>query len=203
MVNLVYSYSSNQISNQPTLDEQTNRLVSTVTNGESSQMVSINFSIPFTATKWWSMQNNLWGNWMQSTNFYKQRVKQEFTNCYFNSTQTFSLPKNISLELSGWCNTGSVWGLYRFRSIGMVNFGAQKKFEKKRSTLSFNIWNLLNSARSNQFVNIPEQNLIVRTMQNFGYTTFSITYNHRFGKETVKGKRERSTGAEDERGRAY
>ncbi len=120
-----------------------------------------------------------------------------------NSTQTFSLPENITLELSGFYYTKGGWGLYSFDPMGSLDFGAQKKFEKIKSTLSLNVRNVLNSLHSKQFINMPEQNLIVKSSRVYGYTSFSITYNHRFGKDTVKGKRERSTGAEDERGRAY
>jgi outer membrane receptor protein involved in Fe transport len=203
IVSIAYSYISNPISNQPALDEKINRLINTVSNGKSFQSLNINLSLPFTVTKWWSMQNNLSANWRQSTNFYKQSIKQEIINAFINSTQTFSLPKNITFELSGFYYTKGGWGLYSFDPLGSIDFGAQKKFEKIKSTLSFNVRNVLNSLNSKQYINMPEQNIIVRTAQVFGYTNFSITYNHRFGKDTVKGKRERTTGAEDERGRAY
>jgi hypothetical protein len=149
------------------------------------------------------MQNNLSGGWYQSNSFYKVQIRQEFASFYANSAQTFTVTKNLSFELSGWFNTGGGWGVYTFNPLGSINLGIQKKFEKIRSTLSLNVTNLLNSLRSYQYVNMPEQNLIINTRQIFAYRGLSITYNHRFGKESVKGKRERSTGAEDERGRAY
>jgi len=203
ILSISYSYMDHPLNNQPELDEKTNRLVNTVTNGKNLQMAYINLSLPFKVTKWWSMQNNLSGGWYQSNSFYKEKIKQEYTSFFANSTQTFTLPKDISLELNGWYNSGGSWGLYTFHPIGSVDFGVQKKFEKIKSTLSLNARNVLNSLRSYQYVNKPEQNLIINTTQVFAYRGFSITYNHRFGKDTVKGKRERTTGAEDERGRAY
>lgn len=203
ILSLSYSYISDPINNQPALDEKINRLVNTITNGKSFQMFTINLSLPFKVTKWWSMQNSLSGNWRQSNDFYKENIKQKYINFYTYFTQTFTLPKDISLELSGFYSSKGGWGLYTFSHLGSVDFGAQKKFEKKKSTLSFNIRNILNSLNSRMYVNIPEHNLLVRTTQIFGYTSFSLTYSHRFGNDKVKGKRERTTGAEDERGRAY
>ena len=203
ILTLSYSYITNPINNQPAINEKINRLVNTVTNGKNLKFFNINLSLPFTITKWWSMQNNLSGNWGQSNSFYKQSITQEYIYYYFNSTQTFTLPKDISLELSGFYRTKGGWGLYTFNPLGSIDFGAQKKFTKKKSTLSFNIRNLLNSLNSKQYINIPEQNLIVRSTGIYGYTSFSISYNHRFGNDKVKGKRERTTGAEDEKGRAY
>ncbi|HET6768309.1 MAG TPA: outer membrane beta-barrel protein [Chitinophagaceae bacterium] len=203
IVTLSYDYTTNPINNQPALDENINRLVNTVTNSKSFQNFYINLALPFTITKWWSMQNNLSVGWRRSNSFYKENIKQDFVGFYVYGTQTFKLPKDISLELSGFYNTGGGWGLYTFSSLGSLDFGAQKKFEKKKSTLSLTIRNILNSLHSKQYINLPEQNLVIRTSGVFSYTSFSITYNKRFGKETVKGKRDRSTGAEDERGRAY
>ena len=203
ILSVSYSYMNDPLNNQPELDENTNRLVNTITNGSNSQSVYLSLSLPFKVAKWWNMQNNLSGGWSQSNSFYKEKIRQEYTNFYANTTQTFILPKDISLELNGWYSSGGGWGLYSFDPIGAVGVGVQKKFEKIKSTLSLNVRNLLNSLNSYQYVNMPDQGLIISTKQNFAYRSCSITYNHRFGKDTVKGKRERSTGAEAERGRAY
>ncbi|TAL50486.1 MAG: TonB-dependent receptor, partial [Chitinophagaceae bacterium] len=56
MLSLSYSYISDPINNQPALDEKANRLVNTVTNGKNFRIFTINLSLPFTITKWWSMQ---------------------------------------------------------------------------------------------------------------------------------------------------
>jgi hypothetical protein len=113
------------------------------------------------------------------------------------------VPKDISLELSGYYYSGGSWGLYQFNPMGSLDVGIQKKFIKKKSTLSFNIRNLLNSGISKYSAVIPEQNLIQRNKQIYGYTNFSLSFTHSFGKDKVKEKRNRSTGAEDEKGRAY
>ena len=50
---------------------------------------------------------------------------------------------------------------------------------------------------------IPEQNLIVKNKYTYGYRGFSLSYSHNFGNDKVKGKRDRTTSAEDEKGRGY
>lgn len=127
------------------------------------------------------------------------RIEQK--NFSVNSTQTFKLPKEVSLELSGFYFSGGSWGLYKFGAWGSVNFGIQKKLIKHKSTLSFNIRNILNSEIEKLEAVIPEQNLIQRSRSIYGYTNYSLSFTHSFGNDKVKGKRERSTGAEDERGR--
>lgn len=203
ILSAAYSYMKNPVTNQPAIDDATNRLVSTLTNGDNQQFFYINLSLPFTVKKWWNMQNNISGSWSQSVNFYKQKIINTSKSYWFNSTQTFILPKDYSLELSGYYSGGGKWGLYTFKPSGALNFGAQKRFTKSKSSLSFNIRNLLNSQKFITYINIPEQNLIQRTKQYFSYVGVSLTYNKNFGNDKVKGKRERNTGAEDERGRAY
>jgi hypothetical protein len=196
-----YSYTADPISMQPHVDDATNKLISSMTNAKNNKNASISFSLPFTVTKWWNMQNNISGNWDQSNSFYKEAVKTESKSASVQSTQTFTLPKDIAVELSGYYYSGGSWGLYKFGSMGSLDIGVQKKFITKKSTLSFNIRNILNSQTSQFSVYIPAQNLIQKNIYIYGYTDFSLSFTHSFGKDKVKQKRDRTTGAEDEKGR--
>ena len=196
-----YSYTADPISMQPRVDDATNKLISSMTNAKNNKNASISFSLPFTVTKWWNMQNNISGYWGQSNSFYKAAIKTESKSASIQSTQTFTLPKDIAVELSGYYYSGGSWGLYKFGSMGSLDIGVQKKFIKNKSTLSFNIRNILNSQTSRYSVYIPAQNLIQKNISIYGYTNFSLSFTHSFGKDKVKEKRDRSTGAEDEKGR--
>jgi outer membrane receptor protein involved in Fe transport len=195
-----YGYISNPIALQPLVVEATNKLISSIANGKNNKDVNVSLSLPFTVTKWWNMQNNITGRWSEANAFYKISVRNTSKGFYANSTQTFTLPKELSLELSGYYNSKGTWGLYTFKGMGAMDCGVQKKFAKK-STLSFNIRNIFSSQTSTYSVYKPEQNLIHINKSIYGYTSYSITFAHSFGNEKVKGKRERLTGAEDEKGR--
>jgi hypothetical protein len=43
----------------------------------------------------------------------------------------------------------------------------------------------------------------LRTKQIYSSTNFSLSFVRNFGNDKIKGKRDRRTGAEDEKGRAY
>lgn len=148
------------------------------------------------------MQNNISGTWNQTTTFYKATVKTENKSFSINSTQTFTLPKDISLQLSGFYYAGGSWGLYYFDPMGSIDFGVQKKFIPKKSTLSFNIRNMLNSLTSKYHAINPSQILVHTNRSIYGYTNYSLSFSHSFGNDKVKAKRNRTTGAEDEKGRA-
>ena len=170
--------------------------------GKNFKNFTISFSLPFTVTKWWNMQNSISGGWRQSNAFYKAIIKTESKNIWVNTSQIFVLPKDFSVELSGFYYAGGNWGLYKYSPAGSLNFGMQKKFIKNRSALSFNIRNILNSMSFKYSVNIPEQNLIQKNKSDFSYTNYSLSFIKNFGNDKVKGKRERSTGAEVDKGRA-
>ena len=87
--------------------------------------------------------------------------------------------------------------------MGSVDIGVQKKMSKKKSTLTFNISNILNSQKGKYSAIIPEQNLVIKNYYIWGYTGFSLTFTHNFGNDKIKAKRDRTTGSEDEKGRAY
>jgi hypothetical protein len=203
ILSLSYSYISPSITQLPKIDEKNNKLVIASENSKSYQSLSLNLSLPFTINKWWNMQNNLTGNWSKSSSFYKAVVQQEQKNFYINSTQTFLLPKDFSIGLSGFYSSKSLWGLYTFNSNWSADIGLQKKILKNKSILTFNVNNIFNSLKGNYNALIPEQNLIVKNSYTYGYRGFNLSYSHNFGNDKVKEKRDRTTGAEDEKGRGY
>ena len=203
MISLSYSYMSHPMTMNPKTDDATNRVILALINGENARYLSASLSLPVKITKWWNTQTNLDGSWNHSNTFYKTLVKTEGVSGSAQSTFTFTLAKNFTTEISGSYYSGGNWGLYKSKGSGSLDFGLQKKFEKMKSTLAFNIRNILNSLSYTSYINMPEQNLFQKNTQDFSYTNFSITFSQRFGNDKVKDKRDRTTGAEDERGRAY
>jgi outer membrane receptor protein involved in Fe transport len=203
IVSVSYSYVAPSITQQPMVNETNNRLVTASQNSKNYQWLALNLTLPFTITKWWNMQNNITVAWQKINTFYVGPVQTENWGYFFNAAQNFLLPKDISISISGYYSSRYVWGLYTFEPNGAIDAGIQKKIGKKRSTLTFNVSNILNSNRSVLLADIPEQNLLMRNKNTYGYTGFSVSFTHNFGNDKVKGKRDRATGAEDEKERGY
>jgi len=203
ILSVSYTYEANPITNfSPTIDSVTNIQTLAADNQHYKKTFSVSLSLPFTINKWWSMQNNLSAVW-QNLNaiIYKSFVEIKQQNFSISSTQSFTLPKNLSLELSGNYNSKGLFGIYKVEPYGALNVGIQKKLVKQRSTLRFNGFNILNTMIFKPAVNLPEQNLVASGRLIFSYPAFRLTFSHNFGSDKVKQKRDRSTGAEEEKDR--
>ena len=118
-----------------------------------------------------------------------------------NAIQNFKLPKDFTFSLSGFYTTGGLFGLYKTKPIGTLDIGMQKKLSNKRSSFRLNYSNIFNSIRPHFMVNLPEKNLVASGEIHFNYPGVRLTFSHNFGSEKIKGKRDRSTGAEEEKDR--
>ncbi|MEJ7679887.1 MAG: outer membrane beta-barrel protein [Segetibacter sp.] len=79
------------------------------------------------------MQNNLTGEWQQINALYNNApITVEQKNLQFFSSQNFKLPKDFSIELSGFYQSGELFGRFIFKSIYSVNFGIKKNQWKEQ-----------------------------------------------------------------------
>lgn len=186
---------------QPEVDSAFNKNISRPENLKNQKLVSATLAVPVKVSIWWNMQYNISGTWQQVNALYKgDLVRIEQKNISLNMTQVFTLPKNFSIELAGYYQSRSLDGILVFKRYGSLDLGLRKKIGAK-DAINFSANNLLNSMDFRGYTNLPEQNLVGDIHIRFSWRTFKLTYTRSFGKDKLKGSRNRKTVAEDEKGR--
>ncbi len=203
ILSVSYSYETNTITDfTPTVDSVTNIETLAAANQKSTSGWAAALSVPVTVNKWWTMQYNLTGNsQVLSGNIAGSPITLKQDYLQITTQQSFSLPKDYSVEISGFYTTKTTFGIFTVPAFGELDLGIQKKFSNLHSNLRLNAGNILNSEKFAPSINYPQQNLIVSGKLIFTYPSISLTYTHNFGNSKVKGTRNRSTGAEEEKGR--
>ena len=202
VLSVSYTKEDGSIANfQPKLSKD-NKQIYAAENLDNIKTLNISMSLPFTITKWWNMQNNLQGSWNQLNVTYKNGPFQvEQKNFSFNSSQNFILPKNYSVELSGYYQSKGLFGATVYKSNGMVNFGLQKRFGENNNKLRFAVTNLFDGGLFRGTTDIAAENIYVDLNLRFDQRTFKLTYSQSFGNKKLKEKRSRSSASDEEQRR--
>ena len=128
-------------------------------------------------------------------------IRIEKQNLQAVSTHNFKLPKDFSVEVTGFYLTSDLFGKAILKPFGMVNLGVQKKMNGDKNVLSFNISDVLNTGEFTVYSVLPEQNVNTSFKGRFDQRTFKISYSHQFGNTKLAGARNRKTASEEERKR--
>lgn len=168
------------------------------------QMLNIALSSPLPIAKWWNA-------YLQAEPFYQRtigNINGFGTNNSFNTGSWgfngyignwINIKGGYTLEASAWFNYQNVSTIYQSKPIGSINLGVQKNICKDKMTVKLRISDLFNTQRWAQTVNNGA--LRMQTYRKWESRNIGINLSYRFGKQSVKSARERSTGNEAETGR--
>lgn len=170
-------------------------------NLQGQKTASLTLAIPFSPKPWWNMFFNASGIWQKAGVYYEEILSPiELKSINVFSSQTFTLPKNYTLEVNGFYNSGSLFGAFLVKPFGAVNAGLQKKFNNG-SSLRLGIDNIFNSQVMRMSSEIPELQQRFSGRVQFFQRTFKLSYSASFGNSKMKAQRKRATGSEAERQR--
>ncbi len=203
IVSLSYTHVLDPIASySPGVDSTTNFVTLKSVNLRNNDLVAFTGVLPVDPTPWWSMSYSAVGVWEETSAIYNNgplQLKQ--VNVHVTSTQTFKLPKGYTLQMEGFYQTASLFGIYTRAPYGSLDLGIQKQIGNKKALLRLAFIDILNTDKFYFSVNRPEQNLVVTNQIQIAYPSIKLTYSRNFGNEKVKERRNRSTGSEDEQGR--
>ncbi len=163
---------------------------------------AVNFSLPVQPTKWWNLFLNINGNYQRLRRYYIGQLDSYSSGGFgFFSSQTFTLPWNMTFEANGFYNAGGLFGAIQVSSVWSVNLGLQKKFGDTGGALRIGYDDLFDSQVFSGISDLSEQDQYFSAKLKFSQPQFKIGYTRNFGGQQVKARRERGTGTDEERQR--
>jgi len=193
-----YSYTTNFFT-EVTDTTQGNKSFLITRNVGTRNLVNINSSLPFQLTNKWggfislgAMHATNKGSFGEGRDFVLQRFSW---NLY--AQQSFLVSKKLSLELSGFYNSPSIWGAtFRNREMWGIDGGVKWKILKDKGSLNISVSDIFRSMRWRGISNFS--GLYMDASGTWESHQLRLNFTYRFGNENVKDTRNRKTGAEDE-----
>lgn len=176
-------------------------VVSTYRNLNAEKYYFASLSIPVEVNNWWSIYTNV--------NFYNQQIDRSEGSSpkrYRQSTlfsyarSTFNLPRDLSLEVSGYYRTRSLFQIYESKPYGAVNLSARKQFLEERLTLGLSFYDIFRTQKSR--INYTFEGVVRNTSSVYmsQLARLSLSYSFRQGKRNPT-RDDRESIIEEERSR--
>ncbi|WP_367867786.1 outer membrane beta-barrel protein [Pedobacter sp. WC2423] len=154
---------------------------------------TLTFSInaPLKINKWWEMQNSF------QLSYINQKIDAQKNDDYFfiiRTTQTFSLPKDFSIQLFSAYNSNRLSGVSKIKQYQRVNLSLDKKIKKMNSSIQLSFNNVFGQnysfesfeANNSSFVKYSYEPRIIR-----------LTYIYNFGNSKLSKQRKREVSSEE------
>ncbi|HKZ64931.1 MAG TPA: outer membrane beta-barrel family protein, partial [Chitinophagaceae bacterium] len=165
-------------------------------------------NLPWKVNNWWNMSYGFVGGLRQfKLDHTIQRVKKTYFSYNLNFNQTFKLPKNFSVELSGWYSSLFYNGSVKLEGLGMLNAGIKKELKNSGGAFQLSVSDLIRTMRfKGSYGTLTEEvfsikNHLIFYTESGRYSTIKFTYSRSFGNNKTKAQTQRSTGPADERDR--
>jgi iron complex outermembrane receptor protein len=127
-------------------------------------------------------------------------LQQDFTSWDMNWGNSFTIGKGWTAELNGYYQSRMVWGLFYIKHLSQISAGIQKVSNDKNSVFKLGVSDIF--LTNHIAVDVKYQNQDFFTERTWDSRVVTLSYTHRFGKNTVSKARQRATGVEEEKRRA-
>ncbi len=200
---LNYSYEDSAIARyQPLIDAGKDVQLITSLNMDYVHSVSLHVFFPLKVSDGWNMQfSGTFGGQELHTFYNEIPTKFSYVGLKGNTTQTFSLPKEFTLEISAFYSSPFNYGIQKIRAMGAVNLGIQKKLPDDKGVFRLTWNDIFYTNNYTATTALQNQGFEVTSGYLLEPRVLKLTYSRNFGDSKIKGSRQRETGSEEERGR--
>ena len=202
LVSLQYSFNRNEIARfQPEVNSNTNEQTFSAQNLDYLRTYALTLNVPLVINPWWEIQSNVSGLYQRfRTGHMEDNVRLKAGGITANVINTFDLPRNFSMEISGYYQSKSIWGVLQFRPQGSVNAGIQKRVGDGKGTLRLAMTDIFHTDLWRMNVDVPEANLNSAVKYDWHSQFVALSFSWNFGNNKIEDVSV-ETGSEEEQGR--
>lgn len=172
-------------------------------NLNSQQNWSLNINAPLPIAKWWEGFINVWINkQINNATLYKGfDINASIISYGFYSEHSFKLRKDLSMQVSGWWNSPTIWGgTWKSKPMGTIDIGVEKKVLNGDGTIKLTLTDVFFTNRWNSASVNPER-FVLNGSGSHESRQLRLNFTYRFGNMEVKEQRARKTGMEEDNNR--
>lgn len=164
-------------------------------------VAGINISFPVPVKKRWMIYANVAANYNDlQANFEGRILRNKYWTYMLYADNNFTLPKDYSLNISGWFSGPTYWGgTFRTKPMGSLDIGLQKLLLNKQLTVRLGATDVFASSR--WFATSNFSGLYIKGNGNWESRQIKLNLSYRFGNNQVAKQRERESGASKESNR--
>jgi outer membrane receptor protein involved in Fe transport len=172
----------------------------TTENLSSLKQIGLSVMANMPVSKWWNL--NLYTN--VYNNHYKgiygtEPIDVQVTSFTGNITNSFTMGKGWSAEVSGWFRSKGAEGLLIAENMGGANSAISKQILKKKGTIKMGVNDIFNTQ---QFHGYAKYSVVDVKVDSYRPSRqFNLSFTYRFGKTNIPGERRKTGGASDEQSR--
>lgn len=192
-----YSTTKDVISNLLKQNDNDRIVFLTSDNVSSFTNMGVAITVPATVTNWWNLNYfaNVFNNHYKGI-YNADPIDISYTSFTMNATNTFTVNKTLSLELSGFYRAKGVDNLSIAEPVYQISIGAQKQIMKGKGSLRLNIrdpfaWQAFRSATK-------YSNIDVNVFSKGDQRQVGVTFTYRFGKAQGQQRRKASASQEEQ-----
>jgi outer membrane receptor protein involved in Fe transport len=198
-IGVSYSIEKDPISYVPSVDKVKNRQFNFRDNLGQLNSWFVNLYLPFQPVSWWNLTGNCYWTASQLDFTLEGKALQINNSSYgFNVSNTITLPRQFTLEVTGEYNSPSYWGLGYWRATNDVNMGIEKNFGQKWGKLRFNVNDLFKGTSWYATTDQTEIGLYVKSSYQIAERVFMLSWTNTFGNQKLKSERKRQTASAEE-----
>lgn len=174
--------------------------ITTQVNFGRAYNYGIRFFAPAVFTSWWNADFDVDAAYQRYVAYAANgNLNKGTQDIAFRTTQHFNLGDNYTVEISGYYESPSFYGIAQLNAYYQADARVGKQLFNKRGSIKLEFTDIFNTYRDRSYINY--ENLNIHGTDKKESQIVKLTFSYRFGKSSVKTAIHQ-TGNEEEQGRA-